>query len=73
MVYGHSVNHLGDRPVDRRVDHPVDLGDHPADRRVDHVGIHRDDHSMDKSLSTWFVRMNMGTGMGKCMCTDMAV
>ena len=31
------------------------------------------DLSTDRLLSTWFVRMNMGTGMGKCMCTDMAV
>ena len=31
------------------------------------------DLSTDRLLSTWSVRMNMGTGMGKCMGTDMAV
>jgi len=31
------------------------------------------DLSMDRLLSTWFVQMNMDTGMGTCRGTDMAV
>jgi len=45
------------------------MGRHDAYDRLEAGGMY--DLSMDRLLSTWFVQMNMGTGMGTCTGMDM--
>jgi len=45
------------------------MGRHDAYDRPEADGMY--DQSTDRLLSTWFVQMNMGTGMGMCTDTDM--